>query len=104
MNNFQKELLNEFEKIASEKNLKFVVEKRWANCGAIYLMDNFKCIAEGSFDFQTRYANISFGYPTKLLNDYNANNVGSSYIEYNKDLPQFINEYKEFVNTLERNK
>ena len=92
MTNFQKELLNEFEKIANEKKLKFVVEKDWANCGSIYLMDNFKCIAEGSFDFQTRYANISF--ESKLDN---ANTVGSSYIEYNKDLPQFINEYKEFV-------
>ena len=101
MTNFQTELLNEFEQIANAKNFKFVVEKRWANCGGIYLMDNFKCIAEGWFNFQTKYASISFNYATKLLNDYNANIVGNSYIEYNKDLPQFINEYKEFINQLE---
>lgn len=101
MKNFQTELLNEFEKIANENNLVFVVQYRYSNCGSIYLMDNFKCIAEGWFSFQTQYASISFNYATKLLNDYNANIVGNSYIEYNKDLPQFINEYKEFINELE---
>ena len=101
MKNFQTELLNEFEKIANKNNLEFVVQNRWSNCGAVYLMNNFKCIAEGWFSFQTQYASISFNYATKLLNDYNANIVGNSYIEYNKDLPQFINEYKEFVDKLE---
>ena len=65
MKNFQTELLNEFEKIANKNNLEFVVQNRWSNCGAVYLMNNFKCIDKGWFSFQNQYASISFNYATK---------------------------------------
>ena len=101
MKNFQTEILNELEEIVNKKDLTFFVQHNWANCGTIFIMQNFDCIGKGSFQFNEHYASLTFGKPEDKIDKFNAMLVGSSHIEYHKDIPQFINEYKEYVNKLE---
>lgn len=101
MTDFQTEILEELERIVNEKELTFVVQKEWGNVGVVYIMKEFDCVAKGSFEFHTQYCSLTFGKPTDKLDKFNSFLVGSSRIQYHKDIPKFLNEYKEFVNELE---